>query len=88
MHYGHSSWIALVVFGGMVAIRYLTSQRRRGDHPQGPHSGSSFTSPGRPGPTAEPFVDARGTTGTESTGIAPGWFTDPPPQNFGRRAAG
>jgi catechol 2,3-dioxygenase-like lactoylglutathione lyase family enzyme len=85
MYYGHESWIALVVFGGMFALRYLTSQRRRGGQRGRPGPQSPFVGPGRPGPdsgsadgppvgppAASPTSQANG-----STGMAPGWFRDP-----------
>jgi hypothetical protein len=68
MYYGHSSWIALVVFGAMFATRYFAGQRRGGRRGRSP-SRSSFTAPGAPG--------APGPVGTASTGTAAGWFRDP-----------
>ncbi len=58
MYYGHSSWIPIVIFGAMFAMRYANS-RRRGGRTRGPGSGmgmgmgqrSPFTGPSRP-PTA------------------------------------
>ena len=89
VYYGHASWIALVIFGGMFAIRYLSSQRRRDQqqgrgHPHGdPGTSSSFTGPGRRGPgSGEASADPRstastGSASTGSSGTAPGWFADP-----------
>jgi hypothetical protein len=84
--YGHSSWIALVVFGGMFVVRYVAMQRRRGGHPPGgrpgPGPGSFFTGPGAPRPPAPPGPSAAppGVTTpkiTGSSGMAAGWFRDP-----------
>jgi hypothetical protein len=78
MYYAHGSWIAIVVFGGMFALRALSSQRRRGGRYGGsPMSRNSFTNTDRRGPgggaVAPPHhVDSRGQVGT-----APGWFRDP-----------
>jgi hypothetical protein len=76
MTYGHGSWIALVVFGGMFAIRYLSSQRRQsgGAGTAGPRN--SLTSSDRRGPSSPPTGRSGGRGGTES-GTAPGWFADP-----------
>ncbi|HXQ90326.1 MAG TPA: DUF2510 domain-containing protein [Acidimicrobiales bacterium] len=69
MYYGHQSWIAIVIFGGLFAMRMLSSQRRRRGYGRAPFSRSSFTSPsaGSAGPSG----------GTPFTGIAPGWLADP-----------
>jgi hypothetical protein len=82
--YGHSGWIAIVIFGGAFAVRYLTSQRRRG-RSQG--YGNSFTRTDRPvppvpphaGPTGSTFPAPVATTSATptSSGLAAGWFTDP-----------
>jgi hypothetical protein len=77
MYYGHESWIALVVFGGMFALRYLTSQRRRSGQRGRPGPQSPFTDPGRPGPAGGPPPAPPTSEGTTSTGMAPGWFRDP-----------
>jgi len=87
--YGHGSWIALVVFGAVFAMRALSSQRRRGGRPggPGPHPGPhpgygpgrSFTSGHRPptGPPGSPSTPSSPTVGGQTGGTAPGWFTDP-----------
>jgi hypothetical protein len=77
MYYGHGSWIALVVFGGMFALRYLTSQRRRGGQRGRPGPQSPFVGPGRPGPHAGPPAASPAGEATDSTGMAAGWFRDP-----------
>lgn len=76
MYYAHGSWIALVIFGGLLALRALSSQRRRGPR-TGPPTSGFFTdaqprSPG-PGPAGTPpsAMDAA------DHGTAPGWFRDP-----------
>jgi hypothetical protein len=83
MYYGHSGWIAIVIFGGAFALRYFLSPRRRG---RGPGYGNSFTRPGRPGPPVVPpsapdvtsaAVQAPASTPSTGSGLAPGWFTDP-----------
>jgi hypothetical protein len=69
---GQHSWVAVAVLLGVVAIRLLSSQRRRGmDRPGGPPGASGLTGSSRPAPEQ--------TSSTESTftGTAPGWFTDP-----------
>jgi hypothetical protein len=75
MHYGHASWIAVVVFGGTIAIRYLSSQRRRGAG-RSPGTRSSFTGPEPRDAHMGPVAEGRGTR-TPSSGTAPGWFKDP-----------
>ena len=77
MYYGHGSWIAIVIFGGLFAMRMLSSQRRRRGYRRAPISRSSFTSAGFQGPAAGSAVPSRGTGGTTFTGIAPGWLADP-----------
>jgi hypothetical protein len=84
MYYGHSGWIAIAIFGGAFALRYLISPRRRG---RGPGYGNSFTRTGRPGPRVAPPVEpdvtsipprvAPTSSPSTSSGLAPGWFTDP-----------
>jgi hypothetical protein len=84
MYYGHSGWIAIVIFGGLFALRYFGGQRRRGRRPG---YGNSFTRMGRPSPPVAPpdrpvgssdppWVAPASTHGT-SSGLAAGWFTDP-----------
>jgi len=78
MVYGHESWIAVVVFGGVFVIRALSSQRRKGGGGQGrPASKRSFTSSDLRAPLSTGSSDP-----VESTysGVRPGWFADP----FGR----
>jgi len=84
MYYGHSGWIAIVIFGGMFALRYFTSQRRRG---RSPGYRNGFTATGRPGRPAPPPAGpsdyrvppqaAPVSTHNATSGLAPGWFTDP-----------
>jgi len=76
MYYGHGSWIAVVVFGALLAMRMLSSQRRRRGYGRAP-SGRSFTGTGFPAPAAGSTVPSRETGGTTFTGIAPGWLADP-----------
>jgi hypothetical protein len=77
-YYGHSSWIALVIFAGVFVVRALSSQRRRRDgRPGSPPPGSSFTAP-RAGPPAGPPTTQTPSAATATGGgVAPGWFTDP-----------
>jgi hypothetical protein len=82
MYYGHASWIALVIFGGMFAIRYLSSHRRKEDQPGNPTAKSSFTATDRGGPVGGRMPEPRSeagtqSAGTQSAGTAPGWFADP-----------
>ena len=77
MYYGHASWIALVIFGGMFAIRYLSSQRRRSGQPGSPTSRSSFTSTDGRGRAGGPADPPRSTGGSATAGTAAGWFADP-----------
>jgi Protein of unknown function (DUF2510) len=84
MYYSHGGWIAIAIFGGTFALRYLLSPRRRG---RGPGYGNSFTRTGRPGTRVAPPVDpdvtaapprvSPASTHSTSSGLAPGWFTDP-----------
>ncbi|MGO8869845.1 MAG: DUF2510 domain-containing protein [Acidimicrobiales bacterium] len=78
MYYGHESWIALAIFGGMFVMRALASQRRRSASGRSPGQQRSFTAPPRTPPTAAPTERTAATaTSASSTGTAPGWFTDP-----------
>ncbi len=77
-YYGHGSWIALVIFGAVLLIRILSSQRRRdGRQGQGPTS-NSFTA-SRPGPPTgpSPTTTVPHAAPASGSGLAPGWFTDP-----------
>lgn len=90
---GHESWIALVLFGGMFALRYFSARRRRGGVPRGGPAAGFFTGPGghRPPPPGAPAGRSGTDAGTGSTGgstgsatvsgtvsgTAPGWFRDP-----------
>lgn len=80
MYLGHGSWVVLVLFGGTFAMRYLSSQRRRGQR-RGPTSQSSFTGSDRPGPpppspTRSVGDDPEAGWGS-GTGTAPAWYRDP-----------
>ncbi len=72
MYYGHGSWVAIVIFAGLFAVRALSSQRRRGSRT----SRSSFT-PTHQGDRQIPTAGVPERDGTTVTGVAPGWFTDP-----------
>jgi hypothetical protein len=76
IYYGHGSWIAVVLFGAVFALRMLSSQRRRGRRGGMPGPGRPFTGGGRPAPgrrpTGPPVPDT-----TRTSGTAPGWFADP-----------
>jgi hypothetical protein len=76
MSYGHGSWIALVVFGGLFVIRYLSSQRRRGSGGATPGRRDSFAATDQRDQATPLAGRSRSTAGTES-GTAPGWFADP-----------
>lgn len=78
-YYGHGSWIALVIFGAVVLIRLLSSQRRRDDpQGQGPTT-SSFTGsrPAPPSQSPSTPMPSSASASASGTGLAPGWFTDP-----------
>jgi hypothetical protein len=77
MYYGHGSWIVVVVFGGMFALRALSSQRRRGRYGRTPPSSSSFTSTDRRGPGGGPVAGSENLEVTTHAGTAPGWYRDP-----------
>jgi Protein of unknown function (DUF2510) len=76
MYYGHGSWVAVVIVGGLFAMRILSQRRRRG-YGRAPISRSSFTSAGFQSHAEESTVPSRGTGDTTFTGIAPGWLADP-----------
>ncbi len=86
MYLGHGSWVPLVIFGAMFAMRYFSSQRRRG-RSRGPVSHRSFTDPGgRPAPPPSgvatngpggPDGPDNGQPGGQPGGTAPAWFRDP-----------
>ena len=79
-YYGHGSWIALVLFFGLIAMRMLSTQRRRRGRTGAPQT-SSFTDP--PTPRRAPSdgaagADAGAFSGQATfSGIAPCWLTDP-----------
>jgi hypothetical protein len=70
-----------VLFGATFAMRYLSSQRRRGPR-RGP-SQSSFTGLDRPGPPSTPPTGPAGNSPDpgagwgSGTGTAPAWYRDP-----------
>ena len=76
MYYGHTSWIALVIFGGMLAMRAFSSQRRRGNRSRPPASGRSLVTDDRQRVVGSEAAGGRG-VGATSTGTPPGWFADP-----------
>ena len=72
---GQHSWLAIVAFGVVIAIRLMASPRRRGRGGRRDPSGArGFTASSAPPSTASPTGPTAGPT---STGTAPGWFTDP-----------
>jgi Protein of unknown function (DUF2510) len=77
MFYGHESWIAVVIFGGLFAMRMLSSQRRRRGYGRGPISRGSFPSAGFQAPQAGSTAPSQGTGTASFRGIAPGWLADP-----------
>src|SRR5580704_7428775 len=77
MFYGHESWIAVVIFGGLFAMRMLSSQRQRRGYGRGPVSRSPFPSAGFQAPRAGSTVQSPGPGATSFTAIAPGWLADP-----------
>jgi len=78
MYYAHGSWIAIVIFGGMFALRALSSQRRRGGRYGGnPMSRRSFTNTDRRGPGGGTAAGPHNVEATGHAGTAPGWFRDP-----------
>lgn len=77
MGYGHSSWIAAVIFGGLFLVRYLTMQRRRGRPPGAPGPRSPFTDPRSRHSSGEPTHVSQRAHGAPTTGMAAGWFRDP-----------
>jgi len=78
MYYGHASWVALVVFGGMLGLRAVAAPRRRRG-PRGPGvPGRPFTGADRSVPAVgPPSAPPRGGEGETATGTPPGWFVDP-----------
>jgi len=74
---GQHSWVTVIVLLAVLAVRLVSSQRRRGTGRPGARPGvRGFTA--SPGPATDPHPHATGTSapGT-SSGTAPGWFTDP-----------
>jgi hypothetical protein len=74
-YYTHGSWIALVVFFGLFAMRAFSPQRRRRGQQRSSSPASSFTDHTSPSQASD-AVDASSRDVT-FTGIAPGWLTDP-----------
>ena len=74
-YYGHGSWIALVVFFGLFAMRALSSQRRRRGQQRTSPPTSSFTDPTSPSRTSDAGEASSGEI--TFTGIPAGWLTDP-----------
>jgi hypothetical protein len=73
-YYGHGSWIALVIFFSVFAVRALSSQRRRGQQRSSPPT-SAFTDPTFPSQASNAADPSSGEV--TFTGIAPCWLTDP-----------
>lgn len=73
-YYGHGSWIALLVFFGLFAMRASSQRRRRGQRRSSPPA-SSFTDPTFPAQASDAVDTSSGVV--PFTGIAPGWLTDP-----------
>ncbi len=77
MYYGHASWAVLLLFGLMIVMRTMSSRRRRGAPGRGPAT-RSFTGGGfQQGPGPSPGGSGDIGTGSQHTGIPPGWLTDP-----------
>ncbi len=76
MYYGHASWVALVIFGGMMVMRMFASQRRRGNRPRGPVSPRSLVTDDRQN-VAGTEVPPSWETGATSNGTPAAWFADP-----------
>ncbi len=77
MYYGHQSWIAVVIFGGLFAMRMLSSQRRRRGYGRASMSRSPLTEGRYRGPAATATGSSQGGGDSAFTGIAPGWLADP-----------
>jgi hypothetical protein len=91
IYYGHGSWVVVVIFVAMFALRMIASQRRRGGRRGMPGPGRSFMGGGpyrgdpyRGGPNGASGPPPPGSTptgseadSTRTTGTAPGWFADP-----------
>lgn len=75
MYYAHGSWIALVIFAGLFALRALSSQRRRGH--RGPPTSGFFTDTHPRSPSNGPTSAPPSATDAAHRGTAPGWFRDP-----------
>jgi hypothetical protein len=76
MYYAHGSWIALVIFAGLFALRALSSQRRRGRY-RGPPPSGFFTDTHPRSPGSGPTSPPPSPTDTAHAGTAPGWLRDP-----------
>jgi hypothetical protein len=79
VYFGHASWVAIVVFGAMFAMRALSSQRRRGNRSGGRLPKSGFTADQGVAdrqPPSQAGGNGSQPTGT-TTGTPPGWFRDP-----------
>jgi hypothetical protein len=74
-YYAHGSWIALVLFFGLFAMRALSSQRRHRGQQRSSPPARSFSEATKPTQASE-AVDAS-SGNVAFTGIAPGWLTDP-----------
>ena len=85
MYYGHATWITLVIFGGLFAMRALSSQRRRGRRSsQSPFVNGSGRD--RPGKHTQRYWSGAEWTEHVTDNGAPG--VDPPPRHPGPRDAG
>ena len=74
-YYGHGSWIALVIFVGLFAMRAFSSQRRRRGQQRRSAPMGSFTDATFPNQASDAVDLSSGQV--TFTGIAPGWLTDP-----------
>ena len=66
-----------MIFGGMFALRALSSQRRRGGYRGSPMPKSFFTNTDPRNPDRGPTTEPPPATDIGHTGTAPGWFRDP-----------
>jgi uncharacterized protein DUF2510 len=72
---GHGSWIALLVFFGLLALRMISSSRRRQGRQGRSTPASSFTAAPPPRQAPDAVDPSAGKAGF--VGIAPCWLVDP-----------
>ena len=66
-----------MIFGFLIVMRMLSSQRRRRGHERTPVARNPFPGPSFQGAAVGSTAASQDTGATTFTGVAPGWLADP-----------